>query len=622
MSWLTGGPSHDVDRLLALARGPQALPDPGPMRQALLLSKLRGEPLRHACAAVDRAVRERLGLQPYPTQWMAALALLRARLAEVATGEGKTLSMALAATVAALAGRRVHVVTGNDYLVGRDATAMQPLFAHFGLTVAAVQSASGPRARKIAHSQDIVYLTGRELVFDALRDEQAAGAAAPLQRSVQALAGDGVEADIVNGFDTVLIDEADSVLLDEAQVPFVLSRPVPPRQHDALLAGLSLARELQRASDFELSSDGLSARLTEAGRDRIMQRGANHDPPWANLLHRDESIERALVALHGLRRDRDYLVRDDQVTLIDTVTGRQAHGRLWSHGLHALVAAKEGCTPPSDSQTVARTTYPEFFRRYRHVAGLSASLWVAKAELRRLYGLRVVRIPPFQPCRRLLLPTRVFRTDESRREAVVERVCALADHGRPVLVGTDTVAESNQLAARLRDTGREAVVLNAVQDAHEASIVAAAGRAGRITVATNMAGRGTDIVLTPEAAAAGGLHVLSCQAGHSRRLDVQLAGRCARRGEPGSAEFWLVWPQASRDGTHARKPLHIQLAAALAEYLYLPQRWAAWLARRPQRLAESEAALQRRSMLEGLPALEERLGFARKPSWGDRHTGP
>jgi preprotein translocase subunit SecA len=603
--------ADEVRQVLALARGGAPVPDLAALRGGLLHRLLRhgtlaGPELHLACAAVDRAAQQCLGRAPYPTQWHAAIALLRGCLAEMATGEGKTLAVGLAATVAALAGRQVHVITGNDYLVGRDVRSLQPLYAHFGLTAAAVLSHSSPRARGVAYAQDVVHLTGRELMFDALRDAQAGGAQPPLQRSTAAIAWGEPTPALVRRFDMLLIDEADSVLLDEAVTPFVLSRPAASHRPHELERALSIARRLQSGVDFRLDARGAGARLSEAGRQRVETLAASG--AWINVLHREETVERALYALHGLQRDQDYLVRDGGVTLVDGVTGRLAHGRLWSHGLHALVALKEGCTPPPDTETVARSLYPLFLRRYRHVGGISGTLWGARRELRRLYGLQVARVPRLKPCRRAMLRPRVFFDADARWSAVVERASALADQGRPVLIGTDSVADSQALARRFQAASREVVLLNAAQDAREAEIVADAGRPGRITVATNMAGRGTDIELTPQALQAGGLHVLSCQVNPSRRLDLQLAGRCARRGEPGSAEVWLLWP-AGRDQTHGGHSLAAQVAAWVTENLCMPTWGAAWCARLRQLNAEAEAAQQRQTLLHQQRA-DARLGLA------------
>jgi preprotein translocase subunit SecA len=606
------GLAKDVQQVLRLARGGQALPEAAALREGLLRRSLRhgtlaGPALHAACAAVDRAARHCLGREPYPTQWHAALALLGGRLAEMATGEGKTLAMGLAATVAALAGRQVHLITGNDYLVGRDAGQLQPLYAHFGLTAAAVLARSSPRARGVAYGQDVVYLTGRELMFDALRDRQAAGAADPLARSASALGGAAAPEALVRRFDMALIDEADSVLLDEAEVPFVLSRPAAPRWPQGLEPALHVARGLRPGVDFRLDADALNVRLTDEGRRRI-EAGAPAGA-WINALHRDETVVRALVALHALQPGRDYLVQEGAVTLVDGVTGRLAHGRQWSHGLHALVAMKEGCAPPPDTETVARSLYPLFLQRYRHVAGISGTLCDARGELRRLYGLRVVRVPRLHPCRRRMLAPRVFFSAAARWAAVVQRVCTLADQGRPVLIGTDSVADSQALAQCFQAAGRAVVVLNAAQDAREAEIVAQAGQPGRITVATNMAGRGTDIELSREALEAGGLHVLSCQANPSRRLDLQLAGRCARRGEPGSAETWLLWP-VEREQAHGVRARAAQVAVAMAEYWRIPLWGVMWRARRRQRDAEIEAAQQRWRLVELHRVMDLRLGLA------------
>jgi preprotein translocase subunit SecA len=578
------------------------------LRSDLLRDGLRGAALDRACAAVHRAAIDTLGLEPFDTQWTAARILLDGRLAEMATGEGKTLAMALAAAVMALAGRRVHLVTANDYLVARDAQMLRPLFARLGFDVGAVTGASDAHARRAAYRCSVVVVTARELVFDCLRDAQAEGDALPLRRHANALAGTPATP-LVPALDVALIDEADSILLDEAQMPLILSRPVhDPREAAALAAALAIARRLQSGVHFEPHSSRDRPALTADGV-RAIERHAGG--PWLHRDHRRESVERALAALHSLQRDRDYLVRDGQVMLIDAVTGRAAPGRVWSQGLHELVALKEGCSAAAHAEPVSQLIYPRFFPRYRHLAGMSGTLADDRRELRRLYGLRVVPVPLRQPSRRRVLPGRSFAGADERWQAVTRRALSLAAAGRPVLIGTDSVADSHTLAQRLRDAGADVAVLNAAQDALEARTVADAGRAGRITVATNMAGRGTDIALADDARQAGGLHVLSCQHNASRRLDRQLAGRCARQGDPGSVEHWRLWSGPGRDmGPLLRLFSALLRRGAADNEGKLRSRLADLAFRWRQAAAESQAARERRRLIELDRLDQERLHFA------------
>ena len=509
-----------------------------------LRRRLRHDGLDAATAAqalglVGAAAAATLGWTPRPSQLQAALALLDQRLAEMATGEGKTLALALAAAVAALAGVPVHLVTANDYLAARDAAELAPLYAALGLRVAARPGADDDAARRAVYAADIVYATAKDLAFDHLRERQAGSDAGACLAAAAQLAGQPLPAPVMRGLCWAFIDEADSILLDEAEVPLILSRGVPQAARRAFLwQALALARRLRLGHDYLLQPADRHAVLRPAGQERLAELTAGLGGPWQRPRYRREALQTALAGLHLYRRDEHYVLRDGQVVVLDAVSGRAAPGRVWSHGLHTVIALKEGLAAPDETETVARTSFQRFFRRYWRLGGLSGTLWEARAELQAVYGLPVCRVPLHQPSRRQTLPQRFFDQPQALLHAAAERADALAALGRPVLVGTDSVADAETVAARLAALGRAHQVLHARQDADEAAVVAAAGRSGQVTVATRMAGRGTDITLDAAALAAGGLHVLSCQHNPARRLDRQLAGRAARRGEPGSAEHW------------------------------------------------------------------------------------
>jgi preprotein translocase subunit SecA len=338
-----------------------------------------------------------------------------------------------------------------------------------------------------------------------------------------------------------LIDEADSVLLDEALTPLVLSAPsAAADRHAPHRAALRLAAQMREGEDFLPGTSGEPRRLTPAGREKAAQCAlASGDGLWRLARYRDELVELALHALHTLQRDTHYIVHAGRVRLIDATTGRIAQGRVLSLGLQQLVEIKEGCDLSAGTETLRQTTFQRLFGRYLHVGGMSGTLFEARVELLRCYGLRVVRVPAAQPSRLVQLPPRVFISAEARWQAVLEDITARHACGQPVLVGTESVMQSERLAALLAQKGLPHVVLNARHDQHEAQRVAAAGQRGAITVSTNMAGRGTDIVVSHEAAALGGLHVVSCQCNGSARIDRQLIGRCARHGQPGSAQTLL-----------------------------------------------------------------------------------
>ncbi len=507
----------------------------GRLRKEGLAEGALDEALRHVGDVAGRT----LGQTPYPVQLQAARLVIAGHLAEMATGEGKSLTVALAAACCALAGMPVHVMTANDYLVARDARTFAPLYAQLGLRVGFVTAASSPDERRTAYACDITYCTAKEVVFDYLRDE--------LVRAPSTLhwhAGkvfDQTPATSLRGLCMAIVDEADSILIDEAKVPLILSQSLDRADEAASLRqALALARGLQISADFRVDRQHRFAALTEAGEARIERLAGRLSNTWRNRTHRNGHVTQALVALHALQRDQDYLVAADGIQIIDPTTGRIAVGRQWSLGLHQLVEMKEGLTPSAANTTVAALTYQHFFPRYCHLGGLSGTLTEAASELHTTYGLTTRRVPLRRPSRRNLLPTRLFPDQHRLWQAIAARARALQTAGRPVLVGTGSIEDSEALSAVMTEAGLRHVVLNARHDAQEASIVEQAGLPGQITIATNMAGRGTDIHLGPGVAEAGGLHVINSQVNRARRIDRQLIGRCARQGDPGSAETWLA----------------------------------------------------------------------------------
>ena len=500
------------------------------IRQRLVLEGFADDAMVGAFAVVREIAARALSLRLHPVQIFAARAMLEGRLAEMGTGEGKTLAAALAAAIAALARVPVHVVTVNDYLARRDGEALRPLFTRLGLAVGVVTQESDFEARCAAYARDVTYCSSKELVFDYLRDSLARNT--EMSELCERLATSPRVR--LRGLCMAVIDEADSVLLDEARVPFVLSRP-----HDNAASCAHYDRALALATrllpeDFVLHPELRSAELTVSGRTKA--EAIPGDALWNVQRFREEAVVLALSALHLFHRDRDYLVRGGAVQVIDANTGRVAPGRAWSRGLHQLIELKEGLKASRALETAAQITYQRFFSRYVRLCGMSGTLTEGKAELERVYGLTVVRVPLRTLSRRMVLPTRVFADEAARWRFVVQRVQEFSSAGRPVLVGTDSVADSQALSAKLQAAGLAHAVLNARHDKDEASVITRAGLRGRVTVATNMAGRGTDIELDESVARRGGLHVILCQANASARIDRQFLGRGARRGQPGSCE--------------------------------------------------------------------------------------
>ncbi|WP_292933302.1 DEAD/DEAH box helicase [Noviherbaspirillum sp.] len=499
------------------------------MRSRLILDGMRTQLVAEAFVLIDAILHARLNLRLHDTQFLAAWLMLDRRLVEMQTGEGKTLAVAVAAATCALAGIPVHVVTSNDYLVERDAACLAPVFHALGLTVGTVISGMSTQRRAQAYRCDITYCTAKELAFDYLRDHLAS----PADRGID----QGPAEHRLRGLCMAIVDEADSVLIDEARMPLILSEGAPNREQSAFYRqALFLAAQLSQDRDFLLEYRQRTACLTAEGKRHAEILAGHMGAGWNAVRRREETLCLALAAQHLFVRDVHYLVRDKQVVIIDETTGRPAEGRVWSSGLQQLIETKENCPLTEPAQTAAQITFQRFFSRYLRLSGVSGTLSEARDELLAIYGLPVVRVPLLFPCRRRILPGRVFLDKSLQWRYVVGRVRELTALGQPVLIGTGSVNDSEALSEQLARAGIRHAVLNARCNADEAPTIAEAGQAGAVTVSTNMAGRGTDIRLGADVAALGGLHVIVCQSNDSRRIDRQLYGRCARQGDPGSVE--------------------------------------------------------------------------------------
>ncbi|WP_051305929.1 preprotein translocase subunit SecA [Desulfogranum mediterraneum] len=483
-----------------------------------------------------------LSMSHYPSQLLGGWVMLKAMVAEMDTGEGKTLTATLPAITAALAGIPVHVVTVNDYLARRDARWMEPLYRSLGLSVAAVDHALTQEQRRRAYRADVVYCTAKELVFDYLRDYLAdRGAAGPGLRAVERLCrGERQGGLLSRGLGYALVDEADSVFIDEAVTPLIISGTGSNSFEEKVYQqAMALAGECCQGTDFTLEPTGGGLCLSPSGYQRLERFAAQQGGFWAGRRQGEFLLAQALRALHLFQRDRDYLVADQVVQIIDQQSGRVLEGRSWEHGLHQLIECKEHCPLTGGREKLASITYQRFFQRYQRLSGMSGTVREVRGELWQVYGLQVVRIPPHRPGARLHLPILIFRSEEEKLAAVVRSLAVFLELGRPVLLGTPVLELSERLAADLRRQGLSCRVLNALQDAAEAEVVALAGQEGRITVATNMAGRGTDICLGEGVRERGGLHVIATEMNDSPRIDRQLFGRCGRQGDPGSCQLFV-----------------------------------------------------------------------------------
>jgi len=495
-------------------------------------------------ALIRESAERCLGKRHYDVQVMGGWTMLQGRLAEIETGEGKTLTATLPACTAALAGIPVHIITVNDYLVERDAQNMAPLYERLGLTVGIITEDMDESARRDAYACDVVYGTNKQIAFDYLRDRIVMRhAPCRLAMQVESLhdSSSRTRRLLMRGLCFAIVDEADSVLIDEACTPLLISQTgqenteMSARYQEAWL----LAGALDEVEDYVINQATRSVQLTPAGKKHISEMATESSMHWPLQRHCEELVVKALSAARLYQCDHDYLVKENRVYIIDGFTGRVMKDRTWEQGLHQLIEIKEGCDMSAPSETIARISYQRFFSRYLHLSGMTGTASEAASELQSVYDLKVVRIPTHRASKLKHLETRMFPTTEAKWQGVMTRIQELHKQGRPVLVGTRTVEDSESVGEMLSRKGLPHRVLNARQDQQEAALVSDAGKAGSITVATNMAGRGTDIPLGAGVEELGGLHVISVEHNESRRIDRQLFGRCARQGAPGSAESIL-----------------------------------------------------------------------------------
>ncbi|MGE3309794.1 MAG: hypothetical protein AB7O66_07480 [Limisphaerales bacterium] len=562
-----------------------------------------------ALAALREAARRTVHLHPFPVQIVGALALHQGFLAEMATGEGKTLTAGLAAILAGWSRLPTHVVTANDYLVERDANWLEPLYTFAGIRVGHVTGGMPPTERRRGYAADVTYVTAREVLADFLRDRLLLDRLAdPVQRRIRALVQPAptqrrLAGLVLRGLHTAIIDEADSLLIDEAVTPLIISRPVPnPRLREATVQARDLARLLTPDVDYTVNLRYREIDLTADGEKRVAEACRNLPAVWQGRDRRHELVRQALSARELFLPGRQYIVDHGKIVIVDEGTGRPQPMRTWQQGLHQAIEAKEGVAFSDPSETAARMSFQGFFRLFHRLSGMTGTAFEAAAEFWQIYGLPVLRIPTHRPCIRIRQPDRFFATATAKWEAVVESIRAVHATGRPVLVGTRTVSSSERLARFLEAHGLEFRLLNAVHHADEATTIAMAGESRRITIATNMAGRGTDIRLGRGVAPAGGLHVIATERHESGRVDRQLMGRAARQGDPGSAQLFA---SAEDDLVRRYLPARIQSLVGSA-----PTPVAGALVARAQARAQSIAFRQRQQVLRSDTWLEESLAFA------------
>ncbi|WP_206922448.1 preprotein translocase subunit SecA [Alicyclobacillus suci] len=491
-------------------------------RQRLENGEKLDDLLPEAFAVVREAAKRVLGQRHYDVQLMGGIVLHEGRVAEMKTGEGKTLVATLPSYLNGLTGKGVHVVTVNDYLAKRDAEITGQVHRFLGLTVGYNGHDMTPQQKREAYAADVTYGTNNEFGFDYLRDNMVMSLEDMVQRTLH----------------FAIVDEVDSILIDEARTPLIISGPAE-KSADLYFRADLFVRRLRRDEDYEIDEKMRTANLTDSGVHKAEQyfKVENlFDPDNVTLMHH---ITQALKA-HGLmHRDKDYVVMGDEICIVDEFTGRLMEGRRYSEGLHQAIEAKEGVRVQNESKTLATITLQNYFRMYNKLSGMTGTAKTEEKEFIEIYGMDVVTIPTNRPLRRQDLGDVIYKTEAAKFNAVVNEIAARHEKGQPVLVGTTSVDKSERLSQMLHAKGVPHQVLNAKHHAREAEIVSLAGQPGMVTIATNMAGRGTDILLGEGVAEVGGLHIIGTERHESRRIDNQLRGRAGRQGDPGSSQFFL-----------------------------------------------------------------------------------
>ena len=498
--------------------------------------------LPEAFATVREAAKRELGMEHFPVQLIGGIVLHQGRIAEMRTGEGKTLVSTCPAYLNALTGKGVHVVTVNDYLAKRDSEWMGRVHRYLGLTVGTVLNEMSTEERQAAYACDITYVTNNELGFDYLRDNMA------IYKSQQ----------VLRGLNYCVIDEVDSVLIDEARTPLIISgqsgkstklyelcdilaRQLERGEESAEFSKINaiLGEEIEETGDFIVNEKEKTVNLTQQGVEKVEKYFHIENLADAENLEIQHNIILALRANYLMFRDKDYVVKDDEVLIVDEFTGRIMNGRRYSDGLHQAIEAKEHVQVKRESRTLATITFQNFFNKFSKKAGMTGTAQTEEKEFRNIYSMDVIQIPTNRPVQRIDLDDAVYKSKKEKFQAVVDEIEAIHETGAPVLVGTIAIETSELLSSMLRKRGIKHNVLNAKFHEQEAAIVAEAGVHGAVTIATNMAGRGTDIKLDDESKAAGGLHIVGTERHESRRIDNQLRGRAGRQGDPGQSQCFI-----------------------------------------------------------------------------------
>ena len=587
------------------------------LRDNLYRKGLTEELIIKAFAIIRETAGRTLQKRHFDVQLFGGWLMINGMLAEMETGEGKTLTATLPACTAALAGMPVHVITANDYLAARDAEIMLPLYRRLGLKSGAVIDGMETEDRRKMYQLPIVHTTNKQIAFDYLRDRiEMADDTGPLKFQYRAIHREIKEQQssplIMRGLCFAIIDEADSVLIDEAKTPLIITKTLPNDESPETYSdALYLASSLFINDDFSIDFKTREVELTTQGENSIADMIIGLGEHWKNKRKREMLVKQALVAEYFYKRNKQYIVNDGKVQIVDEFTGRVMADRSWEQGLQQMIEAKEGCIISEQREPLARISYQRFFSRYLKLAGTSGTVQEVAAEMHAVYGLHTIKVATHRKSKRILQSERLYRTLAEKKQAFLQRINQLYTQNRPVLVGTGSVAESLEVSRWLEEINLPHRVLNAEQDQHEAEIIANAGQPQAITVATNMAGRGTDIGLGLGVEALGGLHVLALCYNESRRIDRQLYGRCARQGDPGSCEAILSLEDPGISDFYSSAMLKM-LATFGSDKQPINDRIARLILRLPQRKKEILQRKVRKQLMKQDKHLSRILAFSGK----------
>ncbi len=570
------------------------------------------ECLKKAFAMVREATARKMGFYPYVEQIAGAVALYRGYIAEMSTGEGKTITAAMCATIRGWSGRPCHVITANDYLAGRDAEIMKPIYQFCGVSVGCVTGEMKPAERKEGYAADVTYSTAKEVLADFLRDNIALGEHRNFSKRVLGGITENVEKvlqkTVQRGIYTAIIDEADNVLIDEAVTPLIISRENKNEDFNSICRfAFALSQQLEMGKDYRVDEKEHTVHFLVDMDERLEEAQlSNPDEAWqkggfCKAAFLKDLVRQALVASHLFLNGQQYVIEEGKVVIVDESTGRKMPMRSWNGGLHQMIEIKEGLEVSGLKETEARMSFQRFFRLYRNFSGMTGTGKEASREFWTIYGAPVVCIPNHRKCLRKVGVLKAYSTKKAKRDAIVREVVRYHKMGRPVLIGTKNIDESEILGERITELGLSCRIINAVRSEEEAAIIAEAGKLDAVTVATNMAGRGTDIKIDEKVRKLGGLHVIATECNPSSRIDRQLFGRAARQGDPGSASHYACF----EDDVLKRNlpPTLMPMLRHLGVLSTLVVKWAQFIAGR--KAYQSRLAVMRTDNW-----LEESLGFS------------